>query len=123
MPDTGDEIRTGSELMPSARRQNDALIVSVRGEIDLHNSPELRSAMLKLVETSAPRRVILNLQHVPYMDSSAIAVLVETLQKLRRTGGKLFLTDLQPRVKGLLEIARLDAIFVIAKDEAEALSR
>jgi hypothetical protein len=33
------------------------------------------------------------------------------------------LTDLQPRVKGLLEIARLDSIFVVAKDEAEALSR
>jgi hypothetical protein len=30
---------------------------------------------------------------------------------------------LQPRVKGLLEIARLDTIFVIAKDEKEALAK
>ena len=47
------------------------------------------------------------------MDSSAIAVLVEALQKIRKTGGRIFLTNLQPRVKGLLEIARLGSIFVI----------
>ena len=39
------------------------------------------------------------------------------------TGGRIFLTNLQPRVKGLLEIARLDSIFVLVKDEAEALSK
>jgi anti-anti-sigma factor len=55
------------------------------------------------------------------MDSSAIAVLVEALQKLRKTGGKIYLTNLQPRVKGLIEIARLNTVFVCVTDEAEAL--
>ena len=50
-------------------------------------------------------------------------VLVESLQKLRKTGGKLYLTQLQPRVKGLLEIARLDTIFVICADDAEAMGK
>ena len=57
------------------------------------------------------------------MDSSAIAVLVEALQKLRKIGGKLYLTNLQPRVKGLLEIARLDTIFVLAATDDEALKK
>jgi anti-anti-sigma factor len=57
------------------------------------------------------------------MDSSAIAVLVEMLQKVRKGGGQIFLTNLQPRVKGLLEIARLDTIFVLAADENEALAK
>jgi anti-anti-sigma factor len=57
------------------------------------------------------------------MDSSAIAVLVEALQRIRKAGGRIFLTDLQPRVKGLLEIARLDSIFIVCKDEADALAR
>ncbi len=62
---------------------------------------------------------MLNLTQVPYMDSSAIAVLVEMRRKLK--GGKEMLTDLQPRVKGLLEIARLGSIFGIVANEAEAL--
>ena len=117
------QLETGTSLVPSARREGGAVVASIRGEIDLHNSPELRNALLHIATTAAPKRMILNLDQVPYMDSSAIAVLVETLQKLRKTGGKLYLTHLQPRVKGLLEIARLDSIFVLAKDEEEARTK
>ena len=121
-------IRTGSDLVPSARRQGDCVIASVRGEIDLHNSPELRGVLLHTLldespGTPMPKKLVLNLEQVPYMDSSAIAVLVESLRKVQRGGGKIFLTNLQPRVKGLLEIARLNAIFVLAATEDEALQK
>jgi anti-anti-sigma factor len=116
-------LKTGSELVPDARVDGDAVLATIRGEIDLHNSPDLRAAMLDVLLASKPKKVVLNLQQVPYMDSSAIAVFVEGLQRLRRFGGKLCLTNLQPRVKGLLEIARLDSIFVICADEAEALKK
>jgi anti-sigma B factor antagonist len=115
------ELRTGSDLIPAARKEGDAVIVAVRGEIDLQNSPELRTELLDLLVKHSPQRLVINLAQVPYMDSSAIAVLVELLQKVRKTGGKIFLTNLQPRVKGLLEIARLGSIFGIVGDEAEAL--
>ena len=115
------ELRTTSELISAARLDGDALVVAVRGEIDLQNSPELRTELIDLFMKHAPQRVVLNLAQVPYMDSSAIAVLVELLQKVRKAGGKVYLTSLQPRVKGLVEIARLGSIFGIVADEAEAL--
>ena len=115
----------GVDLVPTSRVEPaaNAVVASVRGEIDLHNSPDLRGVLLELLAKHEPKRLILNLAQVPYMDSSAIAVLVEALQKIRKSGGRIFLTDLQPRVKGLLEIARLDSIFVVAKDETEALTK
>ena len=112
---------TATELIPAARRDGDALVLSIHGELDLHNSPQLRTELLDLLARMAPRRLILDLAEVPYMDSSALAVLVEALKKLLKTNGKVFLVALQPRVKGLLEIARLATIFVVCKDEAEAL--
>ncbi len=111
------------DLLTNLRTEGDVVLATVRGEIDLHNSPRMRTTLLDVVARTSPKKLVLNLGLVPYMDSSAIAVLVEMLQKLRKIGGKLYLTDLQPRVKGLLEIARLDSIFVIAKDEADALAR
>ncbi|HLL89110.1 MAG TPA: STAS domain-containing protein [Tepidisphaeraceae bacterium] len=116
-------LKTNTDLVPAARREGDAVVATVRGEIDLHNSPAVRTTLLDLLAKHQPKRLVLNLAQVPYMDSSAIAVLVESLQKIRKHGGKIYLTDLQPRVKGLLEIARLDSIFVVAKDEADALTR
>src|SRR3954469_11119068 len=117
------DLRTRSELIVAARKEGDAVVVAVRGEIDLHNSPELRGDLLDILARQSPARLVLNLGQVPYMDSSAVAVLVEALQKIRKVGGRIYLTDLQPRVKGLLEIARLDSIFVVAKDEKEALTK
>jgi anti-sigma B factor antagonist len=107
------EIRTGTKLLSTARRQDEDVIAAVRGEIDLHNSPELRDALLELIQKKPLTRLVLDLADVPYMDSSAVAVLVECLQKLRKNQGKLVLRNLQPRVRGLLEIARLDSIFVL----------
>ena len=117
------DLRTGSDLLPAARKEGDAVVVSVRGEIDLHNSPELRTELLDLLARHEPKKLVLNLAGVAYMDSSAIAVLVEAMQKLRKVGGRVCLTNLQPRVKSLLEIAKLMTLFHVAKDEQEALAQ
>lgn len=118
------DLITGSDLVPTARREDDGTIVaSVRGEVDLHNSPELRTQILDLLTKHETKKMVLNLAQVPYMDSSAIAVLVEALQRMRKVGGKIALTNLQPRVKSLIDIARLNSIFVIAADEAEAMQK
>lgn len=119
MPDA----KGSSQVVSSIRREGDAVVASLRGEIDLHNSPQVRTTLLKALDDNKPKKLVLNLGQVPYMDSSAIAVLVESLQKMRKAQGKVFLTNLQPRVKGLLEIARLDSIFGIAASEEEALAK
>lgn len=116
------QLKPGSDAIRSARIDGDAIVVAVTGEIDLNNSPDLRVALLDLVVQHQPKRMVLNLADVPYMDSSAIAVLVELLQKMRRNSGKVFLVAPQPRVKGLLEIARLDSIFSVVADESAALA-
>ena len=115
------ELQSGTDLVPSVREEGGNLVASIKGEIDLHRSPELRTVLLGLLASRSPKKLVLNLSAVPYMDSSAIAVLVESLKRVSKGGGKVYLTGLQPRVKGLLEIARLNTIFVVAKDEAEAL--
>ena len=112
-----------SDLIPSVRRVGDAVVLSPRGEIDLHNSPQLRVEVMNLLKIAKPRKLILDLGQVPYIDSSAVAVLVESLKVLQRTGGRVCLFNLQPRVKGILEISRLDAVFSICKDEQEALAK
>jgi anti-sigma B factor antagonist len=119
MPD----ITTHAASVPVARTEGDTLVLHIKGDIDLHASPDLRTEILSLLQKHAPKKLILNLTQVPYMDSSAIAVLVEALQKVRKTGGKVCLTNLQPRVKGLLEIARLNSIFIVCANETEAMTK
>lgn len=118
-------LSASSDLVSNAQidREGDEAVLSakVTGEINLHNSPALRSDLLRFVEEEDPDHVVLDLGDVPYMDSSALAVLVEVLKAVRSDGGTVRLTHLKPRVRGLLQIARLDSIFELeAAEEAEA---
>jgi anti-sigma B factor antagonist len=112
----------GSDLITASRTEGNAVIASLRGEIDLHNSSELRDALMTLLSSALPAKLVLNLGQVPYMDSSGIAVLVEMLGRMRRSGGKVFLTNLQSRVKSIIEIARLNTLFNVTADEQTALA-
>ena len=91
---------------------SDGILVSIHGEIDFSRSPDLRSELLILLGKK-PGRMVLDLSGVPYMDSSGVATLVEALQIQRKASSKLVLCGLQPKVRGIFEIARLNLVFTI----------
>jgi len=97
-------------------------IVDAVGDIDLHRSVAFQHAMLGLMDES-PRRIVVNLTDVTYMDSSGIATLVKVLSRTRRGGTALVLCGLIERVRSVFEITRLDTVFNIVATEQEALSQ
>ncbi len=94
-------------------------LVEVAGEVDFNASAQVR-VVLQQTAAGKPGKIIVDLQQVPYMDSSGVAVLVEALQMQKRAAGKLVLCNLQPKVIGIFEIARLNMVFTIVKDRAAA---
>jgi len=108
-------IKTREEL-------EDGVYLAVAGDIDLSRSPELRQHLLHLIE-SRPSRLVVDLVDVDYMDSSGVATLVEALQAIRKIGGRLILCNLQPKVRSIFEIARLDMVFTIVEDKQAALQQ
>jgi anti-sigma B factor antagonist len=100
-------------------RRDEDTIVYVSGDVDLRSSPALRTELLNLLK-SPPRRLIVDLTGVDYMDSSGVGTVVELKRLLERKGGKLVLCGLQERVRGVFEITQLDKFFTIFATCAEA---
>src|SRR4051794_41955939 len=107
----------GLDLVPTTRvdAASKSVIASIRGEIDLHNSPDLRGTLLELLAKHEPKRLVLNLSQVPYMDSSAIAVLVEALQKIRKSGGGVFFLGVGARGEGGVGVGGGGFIFLVGE--------
>ena len=112
MTDADDVIQRIEELP-------DGQCITLAGEVDLSRSPGLRIRLLQLVARGLDRLVV-DLTNVPYMDSSGVATLVEALQHQRRHGAKMVLFGLQPKVRSIFEIARLDTVFTIVDDVEQA---
>jgi anti-sigma B factor antagonist len=66
--------------------------------------------------------MVINFSKVTYVDSSGLATLVEILKLMRTYGGKMRLSNLSPKIKSLFEITKLEKLFDIVADEAQALS-
>ncbi len=96
-------------------------IADIAGDIDLNTSPDFQQGLLRILDDK-PKRVIVNLREVPYMDSSGVASLVRLLSKARKQGAAVCLVGMNERVRNVFEITRLDGIFEIHRTEKEALT-
>ena len=87
------------------------MLVRLSGEVDLSWSQEVRRAVLDALAAGTP--VGVELSAVSYIDSSGIAALVEGFQQARQNGGRFALVAVSDAVRAVLELARLDRVFVI----------
>ncbi len=79
-----------------------------------------RGAVRQFIESDDPR-LILNMAELDYIDSRGLESLVEVYETLQNNQGQLKLLNPTKRVRELLDITRLSAIFDVETDEAEAV--
>jgi anti-sigma B factor antagonist len=96
-------------------------VFSPKGAIDLHVAPEIRASLRSMIDAK-PKRLIVDLAEVPYVDSSGLAVLIGAMQSLEHAGGVFMLAGAQEAVRTILESARLDQYFMLFSTVEEALA-
>ncbi|MCX5665529.1 MAG: STAS domain-containing protein [Candidatus Omnitrophica bacterium] len=101
--------------------KNDLTVCCIEGEIDINTAPDIKKAFEKLISKKTPK-IVINLTKVTYVDSSGLATLVEILKNMRAYGGRMRLCNMAHKIKSLFEITKLEKLFEIIADEAEAIS-
>jgi len=96
-------------------------VLTLEGEIDLHVSPEI-ATKLRVLSKDKPEKLVIDLSKVSYIDSSGLAVLIDTMQTVEAYRGKLYLVGMQEAVRLAFETSRLDQSFRIRRDVADALA-
>ncbi len=126
------EIRDGIPLPPRANADLDGLVyrmrtiplgtgvqvLSAEGELDLHTSAQLDEA-LRSTESS---HVILDLTEVPFIDSTALGIVMASTKRLRAQGRELIVCAGNPTVSRVLSITGLDRSLNVRPSLAEAIT-
>lgn len=109
----GDDPVLGVDVVGRTR------VVRLRGELDLYNSARIREGLDDAC-ADAPERVVIDLQEVDFVDSTALGVLIEASRKLGdRRGFILAAPGLETR--RALEISGLDQHFTLRDSVQDAL--
>jgi anti-sigma B factor antagonist len=95
------------------------ILVRLNGRLDATTSPDVRETLQQLLEKDQPK-IIVDLQEVPFIDSSGLASLVSGLRLAREKDGIIALSGIQPQAQTVFRLTMLDRIFPIHPTYNEA---
>ena len=96
-----------------------AVIVRLAGELDLYNSEEVRTALAQAIDAS-PRRIVVDMAAVEFIDSTALGVLIEARARIGQDALRLAAPQLETR--RTLQVSGLDRHLPVHDSVDEALT-
>jgi anti-anti-sigma factor len=97
----------------------DVVVLEPRERLTVENEAELRQVVSRHLDEGRDR-LILDLEHVPYIDSCGLGTIAHTHLSARQRGGWLRLRHVKGRNRQLLTVTRL--LDVIGVDQADVLA-
>ena len=108
-------------IAPSVEPLADAVVVRVLAHmLDEENIAALQSSVEEAVAKSPPLPFIIDMAQVKFVPSLTLGVLVRLVNDFRARRQRLIFVSLQPTVRHVLTITRLDRMLEILEDVAAA---
>jgi anti-sigma B factor antagonist len=96
-----------------------AYVVAVAGELDLYSTPQL-VAELEALAPDGPE-VVLDLDGVTFIDSTALGAILLNLRRLRESGGGMAIVCANETTRKLLTMVGVDRVIPVFETSARAL--
>jgi anti-anti-sigma factor len=87
--------------------------VTLAEDLDLVTAPLVRSWLQVAVDANPGGTLRVDLAHIRALDEAAFGLLMVVLLGMRETGGEVLLTNVQPAVRDVLRLTRLDRVFCL----------
>ena len=103
------------------RSAGDVIVLDLKGKMTLGEGDELLRDKINSLILQGRRKIVLNLEEVPYIDSAGLGEIVRTYTTISRQGGSMKLLNLTKRITDLLAITKLLTVFETYDSEADAV--
>ena len=97
-------------------------ILDLKGKMTLGEGDELLKDKINSLIHQGQKKLLLNLEGVPYIDSAGLGEIVRTYTTVSRQGGSLKLVNLTKRITDLLAITKLLTVFETFESEKDAIA-
>ncbi len=103
------------------REREGIAILAIKGRLTAGESNPMREKITELI-AAGKTKIILDLTHVEYIDSTGLGGLVIGYTQLKKAGGALKLMRLNRRNVELLALTRLHTVFEVFAEEQDAVN-
>ena len=109
--------RSGTADLRVAVCSGSALVVEIRGEIDIQSAPELRDELLRVIRRYGPR-LALDLAGVRFMDCAGLNVMLATRRRARLEEGSVRIVRASPQARRMISLLGLETEFALGGQHA-----
>ncbi|AFZ52299.1 STAS domain-containing protein [Cyanobacterium aponinum] len=92
---------------------NNQQICTPQGIIDHNNESLFQEELLKFIDNTKEKDVVVDFKGVEFVDSSGLIALVRIYQEAKKQEKNLYLFNVSPSVRMIFEISRLDKVIGI----------
>ena len=107
-------------MIVNVRHEDGVTVVEVAGRFDAVAAPDVKAALVKLIE-SGEVRLVVSLQGMDFIDSAGLGVLVSCLRRASAEGGDLHLADVPAFCRSIFELTRLTRVFDVTQTAEQAV--
>ena len=111
-----------AHLEISKREKEGIVILDLKGRLVVGDGATALRDTITECRDAGQKNIILNLQHVDYIDSSGLGALVICYTSLQKAGGALKLMNLNRRNIELLLLTKLSTVFDLYDNEQDAVN-
>ena len=97
----------------NAKTSDRNLLLEFSGDIDHHGARNALREMELAIDAALPRKLVLDLSGVTFMDSSGIAVILRARQKMQLLDGGLLVRGTPPQARRVLDAAGINRLVTI----------
>lgn len=99
----------------SYQANDNVLEIKMVGEIDHHSAVSVRADMDALIFERRPKKLVLDLSEISFMDSSGLGLIMGRYSLVRELGGTLLLRSPTAAVTKILALAGMERIIKIER--------
>jgi anti-anti-sigma factor len=99
---------------------DDVAVIRISGWLDGASAAAVRRAAYEVL-LQRQLTVLVNMEDVPRIDAAGLGILAQIHSMAASVGGRVALTNLQSRVREMLDVAELSSRFDIAASECDAI--
>lgn len=101
-----------SELTIREEKAEDAVRVSISGEVDIYTAQGLKDKLYGILDSDHADLKV-DCKELNYIDSTGLGVFVGALKKAKQYERNIYLYELKENIKKLFVITGLDKLFII----------
>lgn len=89
------------------------LLLELEGELDHHAAKDAICQIERAIDAALPKKLVLDMERVTFMDSSGIALILRARQKMGLLDGCLLVTNVPGQARRVLDAAGIGRLVTI----------